>query len=178
LHRVGVVEQDGVGADTLHGAGDVDHCLHGAQAMEEGAWPAVFGENLTETTFARDMVVLCPIEASLDLDGSDDKLRAVERGLQRSCCADLGLAIELFDKRFGVTADVRQIVGDNVHETQVDAALCERLAEQNITHGFRAERAAAGANQGNDDRFHASSPHIGSGPVPVHPAGSGPLVHM
>src|SRR5215469_4152573 len=85
--------------------GDVDHSLHGAQGMEERPWPAVLGENLTETIFARDVVVLCPIEASLDLDGGDYKLRTVERGLQRSGRADLGIATELFGKRFRVAAD-------------------------------------------------------------------------
>jgi hypothetical protein len=59
--------------------------------------------------------------------------------------------------------------------------LCERLAEQDVTHGFGTKRAAAGANQGNDDRFHAQSP-IGSGPIPfvsrgALPWSSGPLVH-
>src|SRR2546430_14016270 len=41
-------------------------------------------------------------------------------------------------------------------------ALCERLAKQDVTHGFGAKGKAAGANQGNDDRFHAQSP-IGFG---------------
>src|SRR5215813_1884212 len=158
MHRVGVVEQDGVGADALHCAGDVDHSLHGTQGMEERPRPAVLGENLTETIFARDVVVLCPIKASLDLDCSDYKLRAVERGLQGSGRADLGAATELFGKRFGVAADFQQLVGDDVHETQVDAALCEHVAEQDITHGFGAKGAAAGANQSNDDRFHAQTP--------------------
>src|SRR5262245_9706852 len=154
MHRVGVVEQDGVRANALHCAGDVDHSLQGAQGMEERPWPAVLGENLTETIFARDVVVLCPIEASLDLDCGDYKLRTVERGLQRSGRADLGIATELFGKRFGVAADFQQLVGDDVHETQVDAALCEHVAEQDITHGFGAKGAAAR----NDDRFHAQTP--------------------
>ena len=162
MHWIGVVEQDGVRADALHCAGDVDHSLHGTQGMEERPRPAVLGENLTETIFARDVVVLCPIKASLDLDCSDYKLRAVERGLQGSGRADLGAATELFAKRFGVAADVRQTVSDDVHETKVDAALCERLAKQDVTHGFGAKGKAAGANQGNDDRFHAQSP-IGFG---------------
>src|SRR6516164_7570385 len=99
MHRVGVVEQDGVRANALHCAGDVDHSLHGAQGMEERPWPAVLGENLTETIFARDVVVLCPIKASLDLDSCDCKLRTVERGLLGSGGADLELATELFGKR-------------------------------------------------------------------------------
>ena len=121
--------------------------------MEEGAWPTVLGKNLAEPIFARDEVVLCPIEASLDLDGSDDELRAVECSLHGRGRADLAIATELFGERFGVAANVRQIVGDDVHETQVEAVLCERLAEQDVTHGFGTKRAAAGANQGNDDRF-------------------------
>src|SRR5262249_4780613 len=32
------------------------------------------------------------------------------------------------------------------------------VAEQDITHGFGAKGAAAGANQSNDDRFHAQTP--------------------
>src|SRR5258707_10957021 len=83
--------------------------------MEERAWPAILGENLAETIFAGDVVVLCPIEASVDLDGRDDKLCAVERSLQGSGRADLGIATELFGKRFGVAANVRQIVGEWTH---------------------------------------------------------------
>jgi hypothetical protein len=182
VHRVAVVQQDGVRTDALHGAGDVDHSPHGSQPMEEGAWPAVLGENLAKTIFARDMIVLCPIEASPDLHGSDYKLRAVKRSLQVGGRTDLAIATEPFGKRFGVAADVGQIVGDDVHETQVDAVLCERLAEQDVTHGFGAKRAAAGANQSNDDRFHARSPispdrirFISQGALPWS---SGPLVHM
>src|SRR6516165_1558180 len=135
--------------------------------MEERAWPTVLCENLAKPVFARDVVVLCPIEASPDLDGSDYELRAVERGLQGGDRADLAIATELFGERFGVAADVRQVVGDDVHETQVDVVFCERLAEQDVAHGFGAKGAAAGANQGNDDRLHAQSP-IGSRPIPVH----------
>jgi hypothetical protein len=74
---------------------------------------------------------------------SSSQLRAVKRGLQGSGRADLGAATELFAKRFGVAADIRQTVSDDVHETKVDAALCERLAKQDVTHGFGAKGTAA-----------------------------------
>ena len=93
VHRVGVVEQEGVRADALHRASDRGHGPHGAQPVEERAWPAILGKDLAETVFARDVVVLRPIEVAPDLDRGDDELRALERGLERSRRADLRIAV-------------------------------------------------------------------------------------
>src|SRR5262245_49774880 len=114
--------------------------------MKERARPAVLGEDLTETVLARNVEVLRPIEAAPELNCTDDELRAVQRSLERSRRTDLGGAAELFDERFGVAANVQEIVGEDIHETQLDVALRERLAEQHIAHGFRPERAAAGTD--------------------------------
>jgi len=124
--------------------------------MKERAWPAVLREDLAEAIFARDMKVLRPIEAAPDLDGSDDELRALQRRLQLCCGADIGAAAELVDQSSGVAADVRQIVRDNVHETQLDPPSCERFAEQDVANGFRAEGAAAGTKERNNERLHCN----------------------
>ena len=77
--RVGVVDEQGVRAVSLHGSCDVDGGAHVAERVEEAAGSAVFAVDLAEAEGAGDVKVLRPVEVAVDFDRHDDGVGTGER---------------------------------------------------------------------------------------------------
>ena len=79
-HRVGVVEQPGVGAELGHVGGDALHHRDGAQRAEDAADAQRVADRLPQAVPARDLEVDQRGGIAADLDHVDHVIDAVERG--------------------------------------------------------------------------------------------------
>ena len=77
-HRVGVVEQPGVGAHRCHVAGDVGEDREGPQAAEDAADPDGVADGLVQPVARRNLEVAHRGLVHADRDDVDDVVRAVE----------------------------------------------------------------------------------------------------
>ena len=95
-HRVGVVEQDCVGALLVHGPADFDEGRHGAQAPHDAADSDGVGDGLLEPVLFWQVEVQhgCGFKTA-DLEHRDHIVRTVEDSLQVGVGGDL---------RFGAVA--------------------------------------------------------------------------
>jgi hypothetical protein len=89
-HRVGVVQEPGVGAQVRHVAGEGVQDGEGAQAPEDAADPDRVGDGLVETEAGRDLEVAHGRLVHAHLDHVDDVVGAVERPPAIALGGDLG----------------------------------------------------------------------------------------
>jgi len=158
-HRVGVVDQEGVGADFLDVAGEIGHDRDGAQRPHDAADPERVGDRLAQAVLFRDFKVddRAGVVAA-DLDGVDDEGRAAQ-----------GIPA-VFDPE--ITLDPRSplvdvVVDDGQHHlrllepvcvdvVQADLAVAERFGRHAVAQDIFGKNGAAGAHKGNLDHVRSS----------------------
>ena len=153
--RVGEVDEQGLRADLLHGARDLDHRAHVSQGVEEPARTAILAVDLAEPVFPRYMEVLGPIEVAVHLDGRDDEIGPGQRAAQAAGRRNGGVPFQLLRHLLGVGFNLDEVFGEDVHQHQIDALFRKGFAQQHIAHRDRRKGTASRAHQ---DNLHAHAP--------------------
>ena len=145
--RVGVVEEPGFGAVRLHRPGHVQGRLHVAEGVEEASRTSVLSVDLPRAELAGDVEVLRPVEVAAELDGHHDRAGAGERPVEIGRGGDQDPPAEPIRHRLGVRPRAGQLRRIDVDEDDAQAAVAERVAEQQVADGGGPELAAPRADE-------------------------------
>ena len=143
--RIGVVDEPRIRAVGFDGACDIYGRTHIAEGVEEAAWSAVLAVDLAEAEGAGDVEVLRPVEVAVDFDGQDDGIGAGQGVGKPGRDRYGGGPVQAVRDRFGVGLRAWQACRVDVDQGDLDAAVAQGVAEQDVADGSGAEFAAAGA---------------------------------
>ena len=172
--RVRVVEEPRLGAVRLHRPRHLHGGSHVAQRVEEAARATVFSVDLGRAEGAGDVEVLRPVEVAAEFDRHHHRVGAGEGLAQLRGRRDGDGAPEPSRDGRRVRPRALKFRGVDVDEDDVQPALAQGVAEEQIPNGGGAELAAARADEddlGGGRHAGAAGPLGGAVPAVV----SGPL---